>query len=226
MDINGHLRELEKLGSEKLRGQNANRGVHSTHFGVKMGDIRKLAKPLKTNHALAKKLWETEIFEARLLAILIIDIKALGGDDLDKMVRGNSETPVADWLASYVIKKHPEKEVLRLNWMKTAHPMAARAGWSLTAERIENTPEGLGLPEILDQIEAEMPNAPSEMQWTMNMALANIGIHHAALRPRALEIGESLGIFRDYPTPKGCTSPFAPLWIGEMVRRQEVSGKT
>jgi hypothetical protein len=25
---------------------------------------------------------------------------------------------------------------------------------------------------------------------------------------------------KDYPTPPNCTSPFAPIWIAEMVRRQ------
>ena len=34
------------------------------------------------------------------------------------------------------------------------------------------------------------------------------------------QIGEKLGIYRDYPVSKGCTSPFAPIWINEMVRRQ------
>jgi hypothetical protein len=29
-----------------------------------------------------------------------------------------------------------------------------------------------------------------------------------------------LGVYRDYPVSRGCTSPFAPLWINEMVRRQ------
>ncbi|MGR3724047.1 DNA alkylation repair protein [Abyssibius alkaniclasticus] len=217
------LNDLEGLGSEKLRGQNANRGVHSQQFGVKLGDIRKLAKPLGTNHALALDLWQTEVFEARLLAILIIDPKALAADEVTALVCANSEMQVADWLSAYVIKKHPNKETLRADWMQAPHPMAARAGWSLTAERIEKTPDGLDLPALLDRIEAEMPAAPPEVQWTMNMALANIGIHHAALRPRALDIGERLGIFRDYPTPKGCTSPFAPLWIGEMVRRQAVA---
>jgi 3-methyladenine DNA glycosylase AlkD len=55
----------------------------------------------------------------------------------------------------------------------------------------------------------------------MNSCLASIGIHHAAHRERALAIGEKLGVYRDYPTPKGCTSPLAPLWIAEMVRRQK-----
>ena len=50
--------------------------------------------------------------------------------------------------------------------------------------------------------------------------LATIGIHFAEHRKRALAIGESLGIYRDYPVSKGCTSPFAPIWINFMVSRQ------
>jgi 3-methyladenine DNA glycosylase AlkD len=46
------------------------------------------------------------------------------------------------------------------------------------------------------------------------------GIHFPDHRKRAIAIGEKLGIYRDYPVPKGCTSPFAPIWINEMVRRQ------
>jgi hypothetical protein len=28
-------------------------------------------------------------------------------------------------------------------------------------------------------------------------------------------------VLKDYPTPPNCTSPFAPIWITEIVRRQE-----
>jgi len=38
--------------------------------------------------------------------------------------------------------------------------------------------------------------------------------------PRALAIGETLGIDRDYPVSRGCTSPFAPIWINAMLSRQ------
>ena len=27
------------------------------------------------------------------------------------------------------------------------------------------------------------------------------------------------GVYRDYPVSKGCTSPYAPIWINEMVSR-------
>ena len=73
---------------------------------------------------------------------------------------------------------------------------------------------------LLDRIEAEMNGASAEVQWTMNFCLAGIGIHFPKHRKRAIAIGDKLGIYHDFPVSKGCTSPFAPIWIKEMVRRQ------
>lgn len=220
MTLNEALARLESLGSEKMRAQNAKHGVGDHQYGVKMGDIRALAKEIKSDHALALELWDSGWFEARQLALLVLKPKQLSAEELDRMVRSNSLDQVADWLGSNVIKAHPEKETLRQSWMGSTHPMAARAGWGLTAERIAKDADGVDLTALLDRIEREMPSAAPEAQWTMNTALAFIGIHHPEHRARALAVGEALGIYRDYPTSPGCTSPFAPLWINEMVRRQ------
>jgi 3-methyladenine DNA glycosylase AlkD len=65
-----------------------------------------------------------------------------------------------------------------------------------------------------------MREADPAAQWTMNSALAAIGIHFPKHRKRAVAIGEALGVYRDYPVSKGCTSPFAAVWIDAMVKRQ------
>jgi 3-methyladenine DNA glycosylase AlkD len=65
-----------------------------------------------------------------------------------------------------------------------------------------------------------MADAAPEVQWTMNATLAGIGIHFPKLRKRAIAVGEKLGVYRDHPVSKGCTSPFAPIWIDYMVSRQ------
>jgi 3-methyladenine DNA glycosylase AlkD len=214
------LAQLESLGDEKVRLHNSRSGAHDNQFGVRMGDIRKLAAKIKADHALGLALWDTENVDARLLAILLIEPKELSRDELDRLVRSLHFARVADWLISYVVRNHPDREALRLAWLEDDHPWAARAGWSLTSDRIGKSPEGLDLPGILDRIECEMGNATPEVQWTMNFCLAGIGIHVPELRSRALVIGEELGLYRDYPVSKGCTSPFAPIWINEMVRRQ------
>jgi 3-methyladenine DNA glycosylase AlkD len=210
------LRGMHDPATWKLHEKN---GAAGAQIGVKMGDIRKLAKAIRKDHALALKLWETGIIEARLLAVLVMVPDRLSAEEVDGLVRSNGFGWVADWLMSYVVKVHPGKEALREGWMAAEAPWAARAGWSLTAEQVEKAPEGLDLGALLDRIERELAGAPAPVQWTMNNTLAAIGIHHAAHRARAVEIGERLGVFRDYPTPRGCTSPFAPLWIAEMVRR-------
>ena len=220
MTLKEILIELEALGSEKVRKQNTKAGAGDNQYGVKLGDLRKLAKKIKTNHDLALSLWETGNVDARFLAILLMTPNLLSTDQLDQIVRSMEFVRVADWMNSYVINHHPEKEKMRLEWLSSDHPMAARCGWSLTADRIVKNSEGLNLPALLSRIEGEMGNAAPEVQWTMNFALAYIGIHFPEYRERAVAIGEKLGIYSDYPVSKGCTSPFAPIWIEEMVSRQ------
>jgi 3-methyladenine DNA glycosylase AlkD len=215
------LAALEALGDEKVRARNKKHGAGDNQFGVPLGEIRKLAKKIKTNQELALALWETGNVDARLLAILLLQPKKLSADEIDRRVRAARTAQLAEWFNAYVVRNHPDKETLRRSWMHDADPWAARAGWSLTSERIGKSPDGLDLPALLDRIETEMPAAPEPTQWTMNFCLAGIGIHNPKLRKRAIAIGEKLGLYRDYPTSKGCTSPFAPIWIEEMVRRQE-----
>ncbi len=223
MTVQQALAALKPLGNEKMRLHNKKYGAGDNQFGLKMGDIRKVAAGIKKkDNDLAKALWKTENLDAMFLAALVADPKTLTADELDAMVKSNNFAHVADWLNSYVVKEFPGKEELRKKWMKDKNKWAARAGWSLTSGRIAREPEGIDIAALLDRIEKEMPGAPTETQWTMNTALAYIGIHHASYRKRALAIGEKLGIFRDYPVSKGCTSPFAPIWINEMVSRQSV----
>ncbi|MEI4279245.1 DNA alkylation repair protein [Klenkia terrae] len=110
-----------------------------------------------------------------------------------------------------------------MRWLADPDPVVASAGWSLTTTRVATAPEGLDLPGLLDTIEAQMAAAPDRLQWAMNHCLAQIGIEHPELRARALDIGERLQVLADYPTSPGCTSPFAPIWIAEIVRRRETA---
>ncbi|MGM7778271.1 DNA alkylation repair protein [Arthrobacter sp. KNU-44] len=209
--------ELAALEDPRAREVNEK---HGDDHGVNLGKLRALAKRLKTQQEVAHQLWATEDTAARLLAILICRPKAFEHDELDAMLRQARTPKVHDWLVNYVVKKNPHCEELRLAWFPDPDPVVASAGWALTTERAVKNPEGLDLAGLLDVIEAEMKDAPDRLQWAMNHCLAQIGIEHAEHRARAIDIGERLGVLKDYPTPPNCTSPFAPIWITEMVRRQ------
>ncbi|GAA1424426.1 DNA alkylation repair protein [Agrococcus citreus] len=214
------LAELAALDDPRMREVNER---HGDDHGVNLSKLRAIAKRLKTQHELALELWATDDTAARLLALLVCRPKSFSRDELDSMLREARAPKVHDWLVNYVVKKHPSAEELRVAWLGDADAVVASAGWALTSDRVVKRPEGLDLVALLDTIEAEMRDAPDRLQWEMNTTLAQIGIAHPQHRGRALAIGERLEVLKDYPTPPNCTSPFAPAWINEIVRRQEAA---
>lgn len=215
------MRELAALEDPKHREINERRG---DDHGVNLTHLRALAKKLKTQPELVPQLWATGDTAARLLATLVCKPKALSAAELDAMVRGIRSPKLLDWFIVNMVKPGPHAEELRLRW-KDGDNLVGRAGWSLTTDRVVKNAEGLDLDALLDQIEKEMKRAPAEKQWAMNHCLAEIGIHHSSLRARAIKIGDRLKVLVDYPVPPGCTSPYAPIWIAEMVRRRGDSAR-
>ena len=215
--VSGVLAALAALEDPKIRAVNER---HGDDHGVNLTKLRAVAKELRIQPDLAVQLWATGDTAARLVAILISRPTLYTARELDAMLRDARVPKVHDWLVSYVVKKNPHVEELRTLWFADPDPVVASAGWALTSDRVAKAPDGLDLPGLLDLIEAQMKDAPDRLQWAMNHCLAQIGIEHAEYRARAIDIGERLRVLEDYPTPPNCTSPFAPIWITEMVRRQ------
>ncbi|MFF1878585.1 DNA alkylation repair protein [Leifsonia sp. NPDC058230] len=211
------MAELSALEDPKIRAVNQR---HGDDHGVNLSKLRAVAKDLKVQQDLAVQLWGTGDTAARLVAILISRPKEYTASELDAMLRDGRVPKVHDWLVNYIVKKNAHVEELRTAWFADPDPVVASAGWALTSDRVAKAPEGLDLPGLLDLIETHMKDAPDRLQWAMNECLATIGIHHPEYRARAIGIGERLEVLKDYPTPPNCTSPYAPIWINEIVRRR------
>lgn len=212
------MAELAELEDPRIREVNAK---HGDEHGVNLTKLRGVAKPLRGQVDLVRELWASEDAAARLVALLILRPKDLSRDELDTMLRQARVPKVQDWLVNYLAKKSRHAEELRQIWSADPDPVVASAGWALTSEKVVKAPEDLDLPGLLDLIEAQMKAAPERLQWAMNTCLGHIGIHHPEHRERAIEIGERLEVLKDYPTPPGCVSPYVPLWVNEMVSRQQ-----
>lgn len=211
------LAELAALDDPKARAVNER---HGDAHGVNLSRMRALAKRIGMSTDLARQLWASDDVAGQLLGLLIAKPRELSADEIDRMLRSTRSAKAHDWLVNYIVKKSPLVETLRERWFDDADAAARAAAWSLTSARVAKSPDGLDLDGLLDRIERELRDAPSAEQWAMNETLAYLGIHHPALRDRAVAIGERLQVLADYPTPPNCTSPYAPIWIAEMVRRQ------
>ena len=224
MTVHDVLTKLDAFGTEQLRTQNVRHGYVGEQYGVKLGELRTIAKAIKLNTAFGLELWETGFLEARLVAVLVMKPKELSVDQLKMLVQSATYGQLADWVNSYLVKQHPEKEALRNAWLSlnaNDEPWLARTAWSLTTERVSKSPDGLDIAGVLKRIDNELATAPEPTRWTMNFCLGQLGIHHAEFRDEAIAIGERVGAYRDYPTSKGCISPFVPLWVAAIVDRQK-----
>ncbi|PCC19006.1 DNA alkylation repair protein [Brevibacterium aurantiacum] len=216
-NVDSVMETLAAMEDPKARAVNEK---HGDDHGVNLSKLRAVAKELKKNDELAVELWNTGDTAARLVAILIMRPRSYDAQHLDAMLREARVPKVHGWLVNYIVKKSKHAESLRLDWMDDPDPIVASAGWALTSERVNKSPEGLDLSGLLDTIEAQMLGADERLQWAMNETLSYIGNENEDLRPRAIDIGNRLGVLKDYPTPPNCTSPFAPTWITEIVARR------
>lgn len=212
------LDELAALEDPKARAVNER---HGDAHGVNLTKLRAVAKAAGSDAELARELWASDDVAAQLVALLMLKPRVPDAEELDRMLRTTRSAKAHDWFVNYIARKSPLAEQMRVRWFDDTDADARAAAWSLTTDRVAKKPDGLDLDGLLDRIEAELADAPSREQWAMNETLANIGIHHPALRERAVAIGDRLQVLADYPVAPGCTSPFAPAWIAEIVRRRE-----
>lgn len=212
------LTRLRELADPRILAVNER---HGDDHAVNLTKLRSVAKELKKNHQLSLRLWDSGDTAARLVSLLICRPREFSTDQLDTMLREAATPKVTDWLVNYVIKKHPSWNDLRLRWLADPDGDIRAAGWSLNTHAIYKAPDNIDPETLLKSIESDMASAPDRLQWNMNESLAAIGIEYPGLRARAIGIGERLEVLKDYPTPPNCTSPFAPLWINEIIRRRE-----
>ena len=188
-------------------------------------EIRTIAKEQGKNAELAAHLWENGGFSARMLSLLILELKAVDVPRVEAMISdleaadGKEQSQLLDWLIANVIMKKAALKHETAKWRSDPSTIRQRVFWSVQARSVRAGDHALN-EELLEHIERELPTANEKVQWNMNWCAAQIGIADERLRSRCIALGERLGLYRDYRVSKGCTSPYLPIWIGSVVGKQ------
>lgn len=192
----------------------------------KMGDLKKIAKEIKRDHELAMELWATGEYYARLLSVLIMDKKLLTQDVLDTLARDmegheyDQRNQIADWLLANQLTKDNSTIALMETWEHADSAILQSIFWNYQG-RLRWTgktpPDNTSV--LMSSLEQGMEGAQPEVQRNMNFAAAQIGIFEPEYRARCTALGEKLGLYKDEPVPRGCTSPYLPLWIETEVAK-------
>ena len=188
-------------------------------------ELRTIAKEQGKNAELAAYLWKHGGFSARMLSLLILELKAVNVPYMEMFISdieaadAKEQSQLLDWTIANVIMKKAVLKNETAKWRSDPSTIKQRVFWSVQARSVRAGDHALN-EELLEHIERELPTASEKVQWNMNWCAAQIGIADERLRGRCIALGERLGLYRDYKVSKGCTSPYLPIWIGSVVGKQ------
>ena len=196
--------------------------------GIKLGDLRKIAKEIKRDHELAMELWTTGELIPRQLAILIMDKKQFSQafvDQLDSDIQqheADEQNHLSDWLMANQLMKDKKTKALIETWEDAPSDMQRRIFWYYQA-RLRWT--GQIPPDntdyLLSAIEEKMAGEVPQVQWAMNFLTGWIGVYDAERRSQCVALGESLGLYKDEVVPRNCTPNYLPEFIRIEVAKRE-----
>lgn len=179
-------------------------------FGIGLTQLRKLAKQIGRNHQLAQQLWKSDIYDAKVLGLLIDDPKQLSREQAEEQVDGLHAGMLAHVFASCgaTLAKTPFAFELAGDWMESEDDMRRRCGYSLLYELSKKNIKAMDDAFLLGRIDHIRHAIHDEEMWVreaMNTALMGIGKRNKKLNKAAIRAAKSIGrVDIDYGDDNRC----------------------
>ena len=202
------MAQLEAVGTAQNRKVYARHGAAEPMFGVSYAELGRIAKPIKTNHALAVELWDSGNHDARVLALRVADPAALDEPLAGRWLRDVDNYILAEALGGLCARtRHARK--LSDAWRDSPAEWTASTGWFIVTCTAENldvwSVEELRL--LVRQIESEIGRRPNRVRHEMNGALIVMALRDADLRREVLAAAARIGPVTVDHGQTGCKTP-------------------
>jgi len=200
------------------------------HGVTKSGTIKKMAKEVKKDHALAMELWSTAQLYPRMLSVLIMDKKQLTQEFINILANDllvhdlKDRNQISEWLLANQLMKNKNTKLLLDSWEHNNSAVLRRLFWYYQARLrwTGQTPPD-NTERLMESLEKNLAQEEPEVQWTMNFTAGQIGIFDPQYRSRCIVLGESLGLYKDDLVAKNCTPAYLPEFIRiEVAKKKQV----
>ena len=184
-------------------------------LGVSVADIRVLAKRLGRNHELADALWDTGVYEARMLTSFVAEPKRVTPAQMDRWCRDFDNWAICDTLCFHLFDRTPHAWQKVAQWCGRREEFVKRAAfallWGLTTHDKQAGDERF--IQSLRFIERAASDDRNFVKKAVNMALRAIGKRNLALNAAAVAVARRLA---DSPEA-------AARWVGKDALRELTS---
>jgi 3-methyladenine DNA glycosylase AlkD len=169
--------------------------IDATHaMGVRLPELRKLAKIIKKDHALALELWDTGLHEARMLASMIDDPAMVTEDQIDNWARDFNSWDLCDQVCGNLFDRTPFAIPKAIEFSARDDEFVKRAGFVLMAEYAvhhKSAPNETFIALLLI-IEREACDNRNFVKKAVNWALRQIGKRNNILKLEAIQTAQKI----------------------------------
>ena len=170
-------------------------GIPATmNLGVRVPELRRIARELGKDSTLAMGLWQSGYREARLIAGMILNESELTDELMEKWLKEFDSWEITDGTMLNCFWKYPEACGKALEWSRRKEEFQKRAGFSLMAilaVKQKKLDDAEFLP-FLDAIEREAADERNFVKKAVNWALRQIGKRNPSLNRLSVRLAERL----------------------------------
>jgi 3-methyladenine DNA glycosylase AlkD len=170
-------------------------GIRPTQaLGVSIPTLRKMAKQIRRNHALALALWESGIHEARILASMIDEPTLVSAQQMEEWVNDFDSWDVCDQVCGNLFDKTPYAYEKAVQWCQQEQEFVRRAGFVMMAELAvhdKKAPDEAFI-QFFPLIRHYADDERNFVKKAVNWALRQIGKRNAHLRTLALQCASDI----------------------------------
>ncbi len=193
--VEGILKKLkEKSRPDQLEGM-ARYGISTEgRLGVKVPDLRKIAKEAGKDHALALELWKTGIPDAQIVAALVGEPEKLTEAQMEDWVKDFNSWDVCDQVCMNLFDKSPLAIKKIHDWSKREEEFVKRAAFALVACLAWHD-KGAGDETFIQLFPIIKQGATDERNFvrkSVNWALRHIGKRNINLNKAAIKVAEEI----------------------------------
>ena len=229
MNVKEVLIELESMGNAGTKKVLVNHGAKEPFFGVRVGDLKKIVKKIKKNHALSLELYATGNSDAMYLAGLIADEKKITKEQLNTWANEAYWYLLSEYTVAWIAAESNFGWELAQEWIASENEQVASAGWSTLANlvSIKQDDELLinDLRALLYQVEKTITKQKNRVRYTMNGFVIAVGSYVEVLTNESLNIAERIGVVSVDMNGTACKVPLAKDYIQKIVGMGRIGKK-
>jgi 3-methyladenine DNA glycosylase AlkD len=222
-------RLLAEKGTEPTGKTFRNHGAPEPLFGVKIGDLKPIARKIKGDQELALRLFATGNSDAMYLAGFVADGRKMSREELNRWAESATWHMISGCSVPWVASEHPDAVEISLEWIESPKEMVAVAGWatlSCLACMIADDQLPIGkLSNLLARVSETIHLSPNRVRYVMNDFVICCGAYVAPLAETALETARAMGRVEVDMGRTSCQVPDAESYILKSRRGLPVAPK-